>query len=176
MSRLEAMAKMSTHGGYDSTMTSDPFIVSKAIFEWWWTRQDNRGAFLRRIKAARRSVPPTLHELRAARVLQTEVGSLDMDNISFEDMVASRGGDVLSLDVVSAARADAVTHPCCTRDTRYAHVTPVMQPACLLLVRTLRLNGRARVQGMAFIRSVGDKVHTACSPLRQALVGCADKR
>ena len=33
---------------------------------------------------------------RAARVLQVEVGSLDMDRISFEDVVDSRGGDVLS--------------------------------------------------------------------------------
>ena len=28
--RLEAMAKASTHGGYDPTMTSDPYLVSKA--------------------------------------------------------------------------------------------------------------------------------------------------
>jgi hypothetical protein len=103
MSRLEAMAKASTHGGYDSNMTSDPLIVSKAIFEWWWTHQDNRGAFLSRIKAARITAPPTRDAERAARVLQVEVGALDMDSISFEDMVAGRNGDVLSLDLVSAA-------------------------------------------------------------------------
>jgi hypothetical protein len=43
-------------------------------------------------------------------------------------------------------------------------------------MRMLWLNGRARVQGLAFIKSVGDKVHKACSPFGEALVGCTHKR
>ena len=49
MGRLEAMARASTHGGYDSRMTSDPLLVSKAVFEWWWIEKDNRGAMKRRV-------------------------------------------------------------------------------------------------------------------------------
>ena len=31
LAQLQAMARVSTHGGYDPTMTTDPFIVSKAL-------------------------------------------------------------------------------------------------------------------------------------------------
>jgi hypothetical protein len=49
MKRLMAMAKDSTHGGFEPRMTSDPLLVSKAIFDWWWTDADNRAAFRRRV-------------------------------------------------------------------------------------------------------------------------------
>ena len=49
MKRLVAMAKDSTHGGFEPRMTSDPLLVSKAIFDWWWTDADNRAAFRRRV-------------------------------------------------------------------------------------------------------------------------------
>ena len=49
MARLEAMAGRSTHGGYDPTMTSDPLLVSKAVFDWWWIEQDHRGEYRRRV-------------------------------------------------------------------------------------------------------------------------------
>ena len=36
MSRLARLARASTHSGFDRSMTRDPYVVSKAIFEWWW--------------------------------------------------------------------------------------------------------------------------------------------
>jgi hypothetical protein len=42
IARLKAMVAVVAHGGYHSTMTSDPFILSKAIVEWWWIEKDNR--------------------------------------------------------------------------------------------------------------------------------------
>jgi hypothetical protein len=40
--RVEAMAKAVAHGGYRPTMTSDPYIVSRVVFEWWWFDKGNR--------------------------------------------------------------------------------------------------------------------------------------
>ncbi len=34
--RLAAVAAACAHGGFDETMTSDPIILSRALFEWWW--------------------------------------------------------------------------------------------------------------------------------------------
>ena len=40
--RLVAIAVASVHGAYNPTMTTNPHLVSKAIFEWWWTHRGNR--------------------------------------------------------------------------------------------------------------------------------------
>ena len=40
--RLEAIAKASVHGAYNSRMTADPDFVSKAVFEWWWKYRGHR--------------------------------------------------------------------------------------------------------------------------------------
>ena len=40
--RLEAIAKASVHGAYNSRMTADPDLVSKAVFDWWWQHRGNR--------------------------------------------------------------------------------------------------------------------------------------
>jgi hypothetical protein len=106
MSRLEAMAQASMHGGYDPTMTSDPLLVSKAVLEWWWVRQGNRAAFPRPAQAPRQAAPPAHDDAAlAAAVLQVEAGALDMACIRFEDMAACRRGGAQSLDLVSARDA-----------------------------------------------------------------------
>ena len=40
--RLETMANANVHGAYDPTMTTDPHLVSKAIFDWWWHHRGNK--------------------------------------------------------------------------------------------------------------------------------------
>ncbi len=107
LGRLESMARASTHGGYNSRMTSDPFLVSKAVFEWWWLDKDHRGEFYRRIKAGRAStdafniVGSSSEDARsAAAVLQVEVGSLDMGHIGFEELVAHRRRGVKDLNLL----------------------------------------------------------------------------
>ncbi len=42
LARLDVMARAAAHGGYERTMTSDPVMLSRAIFDWWWLAQDNR--------------------------------------------------------------------------------------------------------------------------------------
>ena len=37
MAHLASLAAACTHGGFTPTMTTDPRLVSRAIFEWWWT-------------------------------------------------------------------------------------------------------------------------------------------
>ena len=77
MARLEAVARASTHGGYDATMTSDPYLVSKVVFDWWWIEQGNGAAYRRRVDPCLR--PPSCFmvcdaEARsAARTLRVDV-------------------------------------------------------------------------------------------------------
>jgi len=40
--QLETMAKASVHGAYNPTMTTNPHLVSKAIFDWWWHYRGNK--------------------------------------------------------------------------------------------------------------------------------------
>ena len=40
--RLETMANANVHGAYNVTMTTDPHLVSKAIFDWWWHFRGNK--------------------------------------------------------------------------------------------------------------------------------------
>jgi len=42
LARLDVMARAAAHGGYERTMTSDPVMLSRAVFDWWWLEQDNR--------------------------------------------------------------------------------------------------------------------------------------
>ncbi len=47
MLRLAAVAAACAHGGYDETMTSDPIILSRALFEWWWIDCGHRARLFR---------------------------------------------------------------------------------------------------------------------------------
>ncbi len=40
--QLETMANASVHGAYNPTMTTNPHLVSKAIFDWWWHYRGNK--------------------------------------------------------------------------------------------------------------------------------------
>ncbi len=111
MRQLESMARASTHGGYDCRMTSDPFLVSKAIFEWWWVEKDQRGEFYRRIKADQKAgaaeddlkpeVPLDDLEMHGViKVVEKKMESLDMDDVGLEDLISPQGPALL-LDLVS---------------------------------------------------------------------------
>lgn len=114
--RLEALARRSTHGGYAAAMSSDPVLLSRAIFEWWWVDAGNAAAYrangakavadgpAAHGSAGSANAPPppqpqpttTQPRLRAeevveaARALQVDPTELDMDNIRIEDMIAHR--------------------------------------------------------------------------------------
>ena len=40
--QLETMANASVHGAFNPTMTTNPHLVSKAIFDWWWHYHGNK--------------------------------------------------------------------------------------------------------------------------------------
>jgi hypothetical protein len=46
-------------------MTTDPFIVSKALFEWWWMDEDNRNSLLRPGEAASSGLKPPPSNIEA---------------------------------------------------------------------------------------------------------------
>ena len=85
MGRLESMARASTHGGYDSRMTSDPILVSRAIFEWWWVEKDQRGEFYRRIKAGQQAAAVGDQMNLAMEVVKRHEESLDMDDVRLDE-------------------------------------------------------------------------------------------
>jgi hypothetical protein len=58
--RLEGLARAATISGDVSSMTSNPDLVSRAIFEWWWITKGNRGRYARRVRAHGRGGPPVL--------------------------------------------------------------------------------------------------------------------
>ncbi len=51
MLRLAAVAAACAHGGFDETMTSDPIILSRALFEWWWVDCGHRARLFRHVAA-----------------------------------------------------------------------------------------------------------------------------
>jgi hypothetical protein len=51
MLRLAAVAAACAHGGYDETMTSDPILLSRALFEWWWIDCGHRARLHRHVGA-----------------------------------------------------------------------------------------------------------------------------
>ena len=69
--QLEALARAATHSGYQSTMTSNPRLVSHAIFEWWWVTKDNHGRYERRVRDA-------------AVAARTTTTALNMDHVSMD--------------------------------------------------------------------------------------------
>ena len=190
--RLESMARASTHGGYDSRMTSDPLIVSKALFEWWWVERGNRGEFYRRIQAGRRGEAAGSEDARrAAEVLQVEVGALDMDNIRFEDLMAHHDS-ALTVDLVSPGRACSPGPVAAARPTgpgpgvlesvaargwgikgrrRGGFRAAILEGAALrgsdFWVCCSQRRGltrrRRRRQGLQLLRKVGERVHKAAA-------------
>ena len=72
--RLEALARSASHSGYQSTMTSNPRLVSHAIFEWWWVTKDNHGRYERLIRDA------STASARAAAA----AANLNMDNVGVD--------------------------------------------------------------------------------------------
>ena len=205
MRRLEVMARASTHGGYDSRMTSDPLLVSKAVFEWWWLEQDNRGAMYRRMKAGL-SAHGRDHDTRTAKeVLQVQVGALNMDNIGFEELVAHREKGPALLDLVTpvsrrrSQRQDSKTRPFelfraqpgskCRVLSCFAFHTLPAEPSLFGSTRPhsahatvvtceTRILTAGGPQGLEFVLRAGETVRKACSesPIGQAIVGCAGSR
>ena len=64
MDRVRLIASK-THCGFQRTMTTDPLIVSKALFEWWWMDQDNRNRLLRPGEAASSGLKPPPSNMEA---------------------------------------------------------------------------------------------------------------
>ena len=63
MEHLAARAAACAHGGLSPSMTTDPFLVSRAIFEWWWSAGSDAGPGPRRRGLARAGGGGNLDEL-----------------------------------------------------------------------------------------------------------------
>jgi hypothetical protein len=72
VARLRTIAETSMRCRYDSAMTTDPRMMSRAVFEWWWEGRGQRGVFARKVALPAAAGPA---DTAAIQVVSEELGS-----------------------------------------------------------------------------------------------------
>ena len=109
MLRLAAVAASCAHGGFDETMTSDPLLLSRAIFEWWWIDCGHRARLLRHVAADAPPMPePAPPALLTPRDARPRSGFLSTAAPATRAAAGARYGGVVDLSMDSLPCASGV--------------------------------------------------------------------